>query len=78
MSAVVRIGDELYVPVVTAGAHLPLPPLPDADSGQVMQLELMSITGPPRVVAAAAEALAAHLEELIPMITKLYDHTRGG
>lgn len=77
MSAMIRSGHGLYTAVVTAQAHLPLPAPPDSGSDEVVQLELLTITAPPRVVAAAMDALADHLEDLLPTIAKLYD-TQGG
>ncbi|SCG15563.1 hypothetical protein GA0070610_1797 [Micromonospora echinofusca] len=82
MSIVFRINDGLYIPQVTAKAVMPLPPLPGdggavdvAEGDEITELELLTITGPPTVVASAVDALAAHLEELVPKIAHLYnDH----
>jgi hypothetical protein len=82
MTTVLRSDDGLYVPQVTAKAVLPLPPLPDSggvldavEGDEITELELLTITGPPSVVAHALHALDAHLEDLIPQLVSLYnDH----
>ncbi|MEV4814980.1 hypothetical protein [Micromonospora tulbaghiae] len=83
MTAVVRIQDGLYVPMVEARAVLPLPALPDARPVDVAhgdgihELELLTMRGPASVVASAVDALGAYLDELVPVIGKLYDDHEG-
>lgn len=81
MSVILRHEGGIYVPRVEARAVLPLPPLPDAQpvdvahGDAIVELELLTIQGPPTVVASALDALGAHLDELVPVIGKLYnDH----
>ncbi|MGW3610636.1 hypothetical protein ACWD6N_12210 [Micromonospora sp. NPDC005163] len=77
---VFAFGGGVHVAMVEAKAVLPLPPLPDAElvdvaeGDRIQELELLRIWGPPAVVAAALDALGAHLEELIPEIGALYTH----
>ncbi|MFR9780165.1 hypothetical protein ACL02O_29430 [Micromonospora sp. MS34] len=81
MTAILRNTDGLYTPRVEARAVLPLPPLPDGETVDVahgdgiVELELLTMHGPPSVVASALDALAAHLDELIPMLGQLYDES---
>lgn len=75
MTAILRIGNGVYTPMVEAKAVVPLPPpsgvMVDVDH-DVIELELLTIKGPPAVVASAVDALGAHLEEIVPIIGKLY------
>ncbi|MFU8873270.1 hypothetical protein [Micromonospora sp. SL4-19] len=79
MSVILRHEGGIYVPMVEATAKMPLPPLPDsqrtdAGNGEPIEwLELLTVHGPPSVVASALDALGAHLDELVPLIGKLYD-----
>ncbi|MEU0156447.1 hypothetical protein [Micromonospora fulviviridis] len=83
MTAIVRIGEGVYTPMVEAKAVLPLPPLPDARPADVahgdgiQELELLTVRGPASVVASAVDALGAYLDELVPVIGKLYDDHEG-
>ncbi|MFG3602550.1 hypothetical protein [Micromonospora chersina] len=78
MTAILRFQGGVYTPLVQAKAVLPLPPLPDGDPVDVahgdgiVELELLTITGPPSVVASAVDALGAHLDELVPTLAQLY------
>ncbi|TDB70191.1 hypothetical protein [Micromonospora sp. KC721] len=74
MAAIVKLGGRVVTPMVEAKAVLPLPPeVEPAGDGEVIELELLAIVGPPSVVASALDALAAHLDDLIPVIGKFYD-----
>ncbi|MFU8849483.1 hypothetical protein ACNAW0_00590 [Micromonospora sp. SL1-18] len=83
MTAIVRIQEGLYTPMVEAKAVLPLPPLPDvrpidvAGGGEIVEMELLTVRGPASVVASAVDALGAYLDELVPVIGKLYDDHEG-
>ncbi|MEH1014579.1 hypothetical protein V6U90_15895 [Micromonospora sp. CPCC 206060] len=79
-SVVLAVDGAVVVPLVTARAVLPLPPLPEhraaaGEAGVPVEVELLTVTGPAPVVGAAVSALGVHLEELIPKIARLYyDH----
>ncbi|NLU77817.1 hypothetical protein HCA58_05275 [Micromonospora sp. HNM0581] len=80
MATIVRLGNQLITPMVEAKAVLPLPLPPDAapaGDGEVIELELLTIQGPPSVVASALDALASHLDDLVPTIGTLYDDHRA-
>lgn len=84
MTTVLKFDDGQVLPPMKVSLSLPVPAADDDGRLELVDVELLTVCGPPFAVAAAVDAMAHHLDDLAPKLADQYNeyvrqsHTQGG